>query len=99
MLPIIIPPTASAFSNSPETTESGLRLLTGLAQVGLFALWFLFLLLTIYMHVRPVKRIDRYLQKIVDGECVKKIRIGKARQYRGIEEKIGEIYKKLNSNK
>jgi len=96
LLPVLIPTTASAFSNSPEFTNNSLQLIVGLAQIGLFAIWFVFLLSTIYMHVSPVRKIDRYLQKIVDGEHVRKIRIGKAKQYRGIEEKL-QIISEENS--
>lgn len=88
MLPVLVPTTAAAFTDSVEATNNGYQLIVGFAQIGLFAVWFLFLLMTIYMHVRPVKRIDRYLQQILDGERVRKVRIGKAKQYRGIEEKI-----------
>jgi len=91
LIPVIVPPTAGAFSSVPDAGDNSLQLIVILAQVGLFAIWFMFLLFTIYLHVRPVKRIDRYLQNIVDGEHVKKFRVGKAKQYRGIEEKLTHI--------
>jgi len=99
LIPVIVPPTAGAFNSSvPDSGENSLQLIVALAQVGLFAIWFVFLLFTIYLHVRPVKRIDRYLQKIVDGEQVKKFRVGKAKQYRGIEEKLGQIAQERMTN-
>ena len=88
LLPIVVPSTAAAFSAAPDVTNNGLAVIVGLAQIGLFAIWFVFLLFTIYLHVRPVKRIDKYLQKIVDGEQVKRVRLGKARQYISIAEKL-----------
>ena len=88
MLPIIVPPTAAAFSASPDTTNNGFQLLVALAQVGLFAVWFGFLLFTIFLYVQPVKRIDRYLQRVINGDKIRRVRIGKAKQYKGIEEKI-----------
>lgn len=91
MLPVIVPPTAAAFSNAPEATNNGLQLMVALAQVGLFALWFVFLLFTIYLHVKPVKRIDKYLTKILEGDEIKKVKIGHAKQYKVIEEKLSYI--------
>jgi len=93
LLPIVVPSTAAAFTAAPDVTNNGLALMVGLAQVGLFAVWFAFLLFVIYLHVRPVKRIDKILQKIVDGEKVKHIRLGKARQYLSIAEKLTIISK------
>ena len=88
LIPIIVPPTAAAFSAAPDVTNNGLSLIITLAQIGLFAIWFIFLLFTIYLYVQPVKRIDKYLKKIVEGEKIKKVKIGTARQYKSIEEKI-----------
>jgi len=59
-----------------------------LAQVGLFALWFLFILFTIYVYVRPIRRIDQLLTQIMDGKEVKKLRVGKSSQYKQIECKL-----------
>jgi len=88
LLPLLIPPAAAAFTASPEAANDGFQLIIVLAQIGLFALWFAFILFSIYFYVRPVRRIDKYLQKIVEGEHVRKVRIGKAKQYRVIEEKL-----------
>lgn len=85
---VIIPPTASAFSSNMEATNAGFSTLVSLAQVGLFAIWFFFLLLTIYTQVSPVKKIDKALSKIIDGGDIKRVRIGKSRQYRTISEKL-----------
>ena len=94
LIPIIIPPTAAAFSASPDVTNNGLSMIITLAQIGLFAIWFVFLLFTIYLYVQPVKRIDKYLGKIVEGEKIKKVKIGAARQYKSIEEKLLRLARK-----
>jgi len=94
----IIPPTAAAFTNNPEAVNSGYQAIVSLAQIGLFALWFLFLLLTIYVQVSPVKKIDKVLAKICDGEEVRKVRIGKSRQYRIISEKL-EVLSRTNNER
>ena len=88
MAETIIPPTAAAFSNNPEAVNTGYSAIISLAQIGLFAIWFLFLLLTIYLQVSPVKRIDKILTKIVDGQEVSRVSIGKSKQYRVISEKL-----------
>jgi hypothetical protein len=85
---LVIAPTAAAFGSGVEGANAGLATVTGLAQIGLFALWFMFLLLTIYTQVSPVKKIDKALQHIIDGDEIKRVKIGRARQYRGIAEKI-----------
>jgi len=97
LVPIIVPPTASAFSAAPDVTNNGLSMIIMLAQIGLFAIWFLFLLFTIFLYVQPVKRIDKYLAKIVEGEKIKKVKIGAARQYKSIEEKIAILAEKDKS--
>jgi hypothetical protein len=91
ILPIVVPPTAAAFASQPDLTGNGLQLLVVLAQIGLFAVWFAFLLFTIYLYVKPVKRIDKYLKKIQDGEQIKRVKIGHAKQYKVIEERIRTI--------
>lgn len=85
---LIIPPTAAAFSSNADAASAGFTAIIGLAQVGLFTLWFMFLLLTIYTQVSPVKKIDKTLSKIIDGGDVKRVRIGKSKQYRCISEKL-----------
>jgi len=90
----IIPPTiAAAFSGGGGADAVGTSYATiiGFAQVGLFAIWFLFLLMVIYTQVSPVKKIDKVLAKIVDGNEVKHVKIGKSRQYRCISEKLEAI--------
>jgi len=85
----IIPPTATAMTGgSADAVGTSYAAITGLAQIGLFALWFFFLLMAIYAQVSPVKKIDRVLAKIIDGEEVKRVRIGKSKQYRCISEKL-----------
>jgi len=62
--------------------------IAGLAQVGLFALWFLLLLLTIYKQVGPVKKIDKVLTDIVEGKPTKRVKLGKSKQYIMLAEKL-----------
>jgi hypothetical protein len=59
-----------------------------LAQVGLFALWFLFILFTIYIYIRPIRKIDYLLTQILEGREVRKLRVGKSVQYKTIESKL-----------
>jgi len=90
MIEAILPPTAAAFASggNADAAGNGYAAIVSLAQVGLFTVWFLFLLLAIYTQVSPVKKIDRALSKIIDGEGVRHVRIGKSRQYRCISEKL-----------
>jgi hypothetical protein len=84
----VVPPTAAAFSGDPAATANTYTTVVGLAQIGLFALWFLFLLLTIYIQVSPVKKIDKVLTKIIDGDDIRRVKIGKSKQYKVIEAKL-----------
>ena len=85
----IIPPTAGAMSgNSADAANTSYGMIVGLAQVGLFAVWFFVLLMAIYAQVSPVKKIDKTLAKIIDGQGVKKVHIGKSKQFRCISEKL-----------
>lgn len=58
------------------------------AQIGLFALWFLTILFVIYVYVRPIKRIDQLLGQIIDAKQIKKMKLGKGRQYQAIAAKL-----------
>ena len=58
------------------------------AQIGLFALWFLLILFIIYVYVRPIKRIDQLLGQIIDAKEIKKLKLGKSRQYEAIAAKL-----------
>lgn len=58
------------------------------AQIGLFALWFLIILFIIYVYVRPIKRIDQLLGQIIDAKEIKKLKLGKSRQYEAIASKL-----------
>ena len=58
------------------------------AQIGLFALWFLIILFIIYVYVRPIKRIDQLLGQIIDAKQIKKMKLGKGRQYQAIAAKL-----------
>lgn len=59
-----------------------------LAQIGLFALWFLMLLFIIYVYVRPIKKIDYLLSQIIAAKEIKKLRLGKSAQYQKIADKL-----------
>ena len=87
----VLPPYAAAMTGGGEAVSTGYSAIVSLAQVGLFAIWFLFLLLTIYVQVSPVKKIDKTLQRIIDGEDINKIRIGKSKQYKELEAKLRTI--------
>ena len=91
MLRTILPPAVMAFGTDPEAAVMGERVVLMFAQIGLFALWFGLLLYTIYIYVKPVRRIERYLHRINSGERIKTVRIGKAQQYRSIEEQLRRI--------
>ena len=58
------------------------------AQIGLFAVWFLIILFIIYVYVRPIKRIDQLLGQIIDAKQIKKMKLGKGKQYQAIAEKL-----------
>lgn len=58
------------------------------AQIGLFALWFLMILFIINVYVRPIKRIDQLLGQIIDAKQIKKMKLGKGRQYQAIAAKL-----------
>ena len=58
------------------------------AQIGLFVLWFLLILFIIYVYVRPIKRIDQLLGQIIDAKEIKKLKLGKSRQYEAIASKL-----------
>jgi len=87
-----------AMGDDPATTGGSFGIMVLLAQVGLFALWFGFLLFTIKAYVRPVGRINKYLQKIKDGEEIGRVRIGKSKQYREIAQTIRELSDKMENS-
>ena len=58
------------------------------AQIGLFALWFLVVLFIIFVYVRPIKHIDHLLGQIIDAKQIKKMKLGKGRQYQAIADKL-----------
>lgn len=58
------------------------------AQIGLFAIWFLTILFIIYVYVRPIKRIDQLLGQIIDAKQIKKLKLGKGKQYQAIAAKL-----------
>ncbi len=58
------------------------------AQIGLFALWFLIILFIISVYVRPIKRIDALLGQIIDAKQIKKMKLGKGKQYQAIAAKL-----------
>ena len=59
-----------------------------LAQIGLFAIWFLIVLFIISVYVRPIKRIDQLLGQIIDAKQIKKLKLGKGKQYQAIAAKL-----------
>ncbi len=58
------------------------------AQIGLFTLWFLVILFIISVYVRPIKRIDQLLGQIIDAKQIKKMKLGKGKQYQAIAAKL-----------
>jgi len=91
-IPVLMSPALQAFSVDAASMQgNNMQLIIVLAQVGLFGIWFAFILFTIFLYVQPVKRIDKYLTKIINGEEIKKVRIGNARQYKAISKKIKQI--------
>ena len=93
IVPVLVPEAAMALAEpgGGGGQVGGFAMLIALAQIGLFALWFGFLLLSIFLYIQPVKKIDKYLDKIIEGDQPKKVRIGKSKQYRSIERKISVI--------
>ena len=91
--------TPAVFAMDAGGVGAGFETLIVFAKVGLFAIWFLFLLFTIYMQVSPVRKIDRALERIVDGDQVKRFKIGKSKQYRSIEKKLGTLSQELQEKR
>jgi len=58
------------------------------AQIGLFVIWFFIILFIIYVYVRPIKKIDYLLSQIIDAKEIKKMKVGKGRQYQAIADKL-----------
>lgn len=83
---------ATVSAASAETTATGNNpgVFTPviLAQIGLFALWFLLLLFIIYVYVRPIKKIDFLLSEIIAAKEIKKLKLGKSAQYQQIADKL-----------
>ena len=90
-LRVLLPPAIMAIGQEPGAAVAGEGVVLMLAQIGLFALWFSIILYTVYIHVKPVRRIERYLDRISSGEKIKHVNIGKSQQYRQIEEKLQQI--------
>ena len=70
-----------------------------LAQVGLFAIWFAFLMFTIHVQVSPIKRVNHYLERILEGQEVRRPRIGKSRQFRELQNNLKEVSRKMLEHK
>ena len=51
-------------------------------------LWFLIILFIISVYVRPIKRIDALLGQIIDAKQIKKMKLGKGKQYQAIAAKL-----------
>ncbi|MCL2851153.1 MAG: hypothetical protein FWE01_02205 [Firmicutes bacterium] len=94
----LLPPAIGAFGIDPAAEQAGSGIVFIIAQIGLFAMWFAFLLLTIWVYVRPIKRVDKYLGQILEGEQVKKVRVGKSKQYKEIEIKLKQIASKVSND-
>lgn len=92
----MIPVAAGGFEDVGHMEGHGA--LVGLAQIGLFALWFFLLLLVVYMKVRPIRKIDYVLSQICDGKEVRKVRLGKSRQYRILAEKLELLANEHNTS-
>jgi len=97
---VLIPPTVFGFGEEGAAAEAGgFSLLILLAQIGLFAVWFAFLIFTIHAQVSPVKKVDKCIGKILAGDEVKRVRIGKSRQYRELEKKIVALSEQMKKCK
>ena len=84
---------AAFASNDPAATGAGFSIVVLLAQLGLFAVWFAFLLFAIKVQVSPIKKVDKYLSQIIAGEEIKhRIRIGKSKQYKELELKLRTLH-------
>ncbi|MCM1404401.1 MAG: hypothetical protein NC133_02790 [Prevotella sp.] len=79
-----------SIASTDGVTQTGNGWFTPLffAQIGLFVLWFLLILFIIYVYVRPIKRIDQLLGQIIDAKEIKKMKLGKGRQYQAIATKL-----------
>ncbi|MCL2755433.1 MAG: hypothetical protein FWE45_00045 [Firmicutes bacterium] len=86
---VLIPPAAFAMAAEPGAeTAGGFSLMVIFAQIGLFAAWFAFLMFTIHAQVSPIKKVDRCIEKILAGDEIKRVRIGKSKQYKELEQKL-----------
>jgi len=84
-----------AFGGEPEAGAGGMGFVIMLAQIGLFALWFAFLMITIKIQVSPIRKVNSYLDKLMDDEKLRRVRIGKSKQYRELEQKLKELSRKM----
>ncbi|MCL2621898.1 MAG: hypothetical protein FWD32_02595 [Firmicutes bacterium] len=73
--------------------------LTGLAQIGLFALWFLVLLVAIYAQTRPVKKLENALDQLLENPEQLKFNVGKGKQFLSIEKKLNVLAHRLTHEK
>lgn len=89
--PTVITPTTNAAImtvNSTAATTGGTSTMLSLAQLGIFALWLCFVLYMVYLYVKPVKRIEATLDKILIGQQIENLSVSKNKQYISIEEKL-----------
>jgi len=91
---LILAPASLAASEGGADGNMGINLVVILAQVGLFGLWFAFLLFSIRVALNPLRKINSSLDNIIEGHEVHRLRLGKSRQYREIEEKLISISRK-----
>ena len=92
---LILAPAAMATAAEPGIDgDVGINFVVILAQVGLFALWFAFLLFSIRVALNPLRKINSSLDNIMEGREVHRLRLGKSRQYKEIEQKLITISQK-----
>lgn len=69
----------------------GANFTINLAHIGLFAIFLLLLAVLIYFQTRPVARIQKALENIVDGRSCQTFKIGKSKQFKKIEQELAII--------
>jgi len=73
------------------TFNLGANFTINLAHIGLFAIFLAFLAMLIYFQTRPIARIQKALESIVDGRSCQTFRIGKSKQFQKIEQELSII--------
>ena len=91
---LVLAPASMAAAEGGANGNMGINLVVVLAQVGLFGLWFAFLLFSIRVALNPLRKINSSLDNIMEGREVHRLRLGKSRQYKEIEQKLITLSKK-----